>query len=174
MRQPWNSEPKRLAHADQLAAAVGLDMAEYWTPTVDSYLGRVIKARIMEAVREGVSDRDADSLVDLKRPTWRTMRNGCLRASAGFLRHYARRSLTRTLSRRKSHRLSRRRLRQSETLDGPFRRPHFCARSGARNVPYALEPPICADCSLSRYRGFPQRLQCDSLLFSEAGRRTLR
>lgn len=67
VRQPWNSEPKRLAHADRLAVAVGLDMAEYWTPTVDSYLGRVTKTRIVEAVREGVSDRDLESLANLKK-----------------------------------------------------------------------------------------------------------
>jgi ParB family transcriptional regulator, chromosome partitioning protein len=67
VQQPWSSEPKRLAHADKLAAAVGLDMVEYWRPTVDSYLGRVTKARIIEAVREGVSDRDAESLANLKK-----------------------------------------------------------------------------------------------------------
>lgn len=67
VRQPWNKDPKRLDHVDKLAAAVGLDMAEYWTPTVGSYLGRVTKARIVEAVREGVSDRDAESLANFKK-----------------------------------------------------------------------------------------------------------
>jgi ParB family chromosome partitioning protein len=68
VKAPWNHDPKRLGHADVLAAAVQLDMAEHWTPTVDNYLGRVTKARILEAVGEGVSDRDADSLAGLKKP----------------------------------------------------------------------------------------------------------
>lgn len=65
---PWSREPKRIAHADALATLVGLDMAAYWTPTVDTYLGRVTKARILEAVAEGVSERDAESLSGLKKP----------------------------------------------------------------------------------------------------------
>ncbi|MGQ9370685.1 ParB/RepB/Spo0J family partition protein [Azospirillum sp. ST 5-10] len=53
VHEPWNRAPQRAAHADALAAAVGLDMAAAgWTATVDSYLGRVPKARILEAVRE--------------------------------------------------------------------------------------------------------------------------
>ncbi len=67
VRAQWTHEPKRLAQADTLARAVGLDMAEYWAPTVDLYLGRVTKARIVEAVREGVAERDADSIASLKK-----------------------------------------------------------------------------------------------------------
>ena len=44
---------RRLDQADRLARAVNLDMAEVgWRPTVDNYLGRVTKSRILEAVRE--------------------------------------------------------------------------------------------------------------------------
>ena len=44
---------RRLVQADRLARAVGLDMVEAgWRPTVDNYLGRVTKPRILEAVRE--------------------------------------------------------------------------------------------------------------------------
>src|ERR1700726_1980094 len=44
---------RRLDQADRLARAVNLDMAEVgWRPTVDNYLGRVTKGRILEAVRE--------------------------------------------------------------------------------------------------------------------------
>ena len=44
---------RRLDQADRLARAVNLDMAEAgWRPTVDNYLGRVTKSRILEAVRE--------------------------------------------------------------------------------------------------------------------------
>ncbi|MEW6017816.1 MAG: ParB/RepB/Spo0J family partition protein, partial [Pseudomonadota bacterium] len=49
--EPYNRRPKAIAHADRLAAAVGLDMAAAgWTPTVDNFLGRVTKARILGAV----------------------------------------------------------------------------------------------------------------------------
>ena len=68
VKAQWNGDPKRLAHADALAAEVGLDMAEYWTPTVETYLGRVTKVRILEAVREGVSERDAEAIAGLKKP----------------------------------------------------------------------------------------------------------
>ena len=36
-------------------------------PTVDLYLGRVTKARIIEAIRDGVTDRDAESIANLKK-----------------------------------------------------------------------------------------------------------
>ena len=68
VKAPWGHEPKRLAHADTLAQAAGLDMAEHWAPTVDTYLGRVTKARILEAVREGVSEREAEAIAGLKKP----------------------------------------------------------------------------------------------------------
>lgn len=55
---------QRLADADRLARAVGLDMiAAGWRPTVGNYLGRVTKARILEAVREGAGER-ASQLID--------------------------------------------------------------------------------------------------------------
>ncbi|NGM37982.1 MULTISPECIES: ParB/RepB/Spo0J family partition protein [Methylobacterium] len=54
----------RLAQADRLARATGLDMvAAGWRPTVGNYLGRVTKARILEAVREGAG-ADKAQLVD--------------------------------------------------------------------------------------------------------------
>ena len=58
---------RRFAHADQLAAAVGLDMTEWWKPTAASYLGRVSKARILEAVSEGVSPEAAENFAKLKK-----------------------------------------------------------------------------------------------------------
>ena len=42
-------------------------MAAWWAPTVDGYLGRVIKARILEAVREGVSAAAAERIAGLKK-----------------------------------------------------------------------------------------------------------
>ncbi|CAM5531869.1 Nucleoid occlusion protein [Mycolicibacterium aubagnense] len=55
---------QRIAQADRLARAVGLDMVEAgWTPTVGNYLGRVTKPRILEAVREAKGEQ-ASQLID--------------------------------------------------------------------------------------------------------------
>ncbi len=67
--EPWNRSPGRLAHADSLAQAVGLDMAAAgWAPTADNYLGRVTKARILDAVREAKGEQAAQLLDHLKKP----------------------------------------------------------------------------------------------------------
>ena len=59
----------RLVLADRLARAVGLDMVEAgWRPTVDSYLGRVTKPRILEAVREAKGEQSAQLIDHLKKP----------------------------------------------------------------------------------------------------------
>ena len=59
---------QRIGAADALAAVVGLDMAEAgWTPTVDNYLGRVTKPRIIEAVREAKGDATAVLIEHLKK-----------------------------------------------------------------------------------------------------------
>jgi ParB family transcriptional regulator, chromosome partitioning protein len=69
VHEPWNRNPRRLAHADTLARAVRLDMvAAGWSPTVDNYLGRVPKARILEAVREAKGDAAAQLIDHLKKP----------------------------------------------------------------------------------------------------------
>jgi ParB family chromosome partitioning protein len=68
VRAPFDRKPGAWAHADRLAEAVGLDMTGYWTPTVASYLGRVTKARISEAVREAVSEEAAERIGGLKKP----------------------------------------------------------------------------------------------------------
>ena len=59
---------RRLAQADRLARAVGLDMvAAGWRPTVDNYLSRVTKPRILEAVREAKGDHAAQLIDHLKK-----------------------------------------------------------------------------------------------------------
>jgi len=69
VHEPWNRSPRRLAHADTLARAVKLDMAAAgWSPTVDNYLGRVPKARILEAVREAKGEASAHLIDHLKKP----------------------------------------------------------------------------------------------------------
>lgn len=57
-----------LAHGDELARAVHLDMANAgWRPTAENYLGRVPKARIQEAVREAKGDCAAELMAHLKK-----------------------------------------------------------------------------------------------------------
>ncbi len=65
--ESWNKRPRALAHANRLAAATSLDMAATWAPTADNYLGRVTKARIVEAVREVRGDASADRLAGCKK-----------------------------------------------------------------------------------------------------------
>lgn len=68
LRLPWDRKPRTLQTADRLAGALALDVAKDWTPTVDSYLGRVTKAHIVEAVSEGVSEDAARHIADMKKP----------------------------------------------------------------------------------------------------------
>src|SRR3984885_2409156 len=59
---------QRIAEADRLAQAVDLDMAQAgWRPTVENYLGRVPKCRILEAVQEGAGERAAQLIDHLKK-----------------------------------------------------------------------------------------------------------
>ena len=58
----------RLAQADRLARATGMDMVSAgWKPTVGNYLGRVTKPHILEAVREGAGERAAQLIEHLKK-----------------------------------------------------------------------------------------------------------
>lgn len=58
----------RLDQADVLARAVGLDMVQAgWRPTVDNYLGRVTKPRILEAVREAKGEPSVQLIDHLKK-----------------------------------------------------------------------------------------------------------
>jgi len=68
VHQSYDRRPKAQRHADRLATAVRLDMAAAgWAPTVDSYLGRVTKARILDAVREAKGAKAADRIAHLKK-----------------------------------------------------------------------------------------------------------
>jgi ParB family chromosome partitioning protein len=68
VHESWNRNNERRTHADALAATVNLDMAAAgWTPTVDNYLGRVSKARILEAVREAKGKCAAQLIDHLKK-----------------------------------------------------------------------------------------------------------
>jgi len=66
--QAYDRRPKAIAHAGRLAVVVKLDMAAAgWRPTVDGYLGRVSKARILDAVREAKGDAAAECIAHLKK-----------------------------------------------------------------------------------------------------------
>lgn len=67
VKLPFDRRPRALAAARRLAEAVALDMTAFWRPTVRSYLGRVTKAGILEAVREAVSEEAAERMSDMKK-----------------------------------------------------------------------------------------------------------
>ncbi len=69
VQEPHHRKPRQIAHADVLASTLGLDMVKAgWTPTAQSYLGRVTKAQILAAVREAKGDTDADRIAGFKKP----------------------------------------------------------------------------------------------------------
>jgi ParB family transcriptional regulator, chromosome partitioning protein len=59
---------QRLEQAGLLARSVGLDIVQAgWKPTVDNYLGRVTKPRILEAVREAKGETSVQLIDHLKK-----------------------------------------------------------------------------------------------------------
>ena len=68
VRLPWEQKPNARATAEKLATATTLDMTAHWTPTGQTYLGRVTKAHILAAVREAVSDEAAERIAGMKKP----------------------------------------------------------------------------------------------------------
>jgi len=59
---------RRLAQADQLARAIGLDLVQCgWRPTAENYLGRVTKPHILAAVREAKGEPAAQLIDHLKK-----------------------------------------------------------------------------------------------------------
>ena len=83
---------RRMAHADLVARAVDLDMVEAgWQPTVDGYLNRVPKARILVAVREAKGEGTAQLLDHLKKGEMATEAERLLNGS-GWLPEVLRRA----------------------------------------------------------------------------------
>lgn len=83
---------RRMAHADLVARALDLDMVEAgWEPTVDGYLNRVPKARILEAVREAKGQGTAQLLDHLKKGEMATEAERLLKGS-GWLPEVLRRA----------------------------------------------------------------------------------
>ena len=66
--ESYNRRPRALAHAGRLAETLSLDLAAAgWVPSVENYLGRVTKARILEAVREAKGVQAAQRIEALKK-----------------------------------------------------------------------------------------------------------
>ena len=64
----YNRRPRALAQASRLAETLSLDLvAAGWVPTAENYLGRVTKARILEAVREAKGEQAAQRIEPLKK-----------------------------------------------------------------------------------------------------------
>lgn len=82
---------KRITQSDLVAQAVELDMVEAgWEPTADTYLNRVPKARILEAVREAKGVGTAQLLDHLKKGEMATEAERLLKGS-GWLPEVLRR-----------------------------------------------------------------------------------
>jgi len=84
VKQPWDRKPQALATADKLAAALSLDMAALWRPTVRSYFGRVTKAHILAAVREHTGAETAERMAGMKKEPMAAYAEGLL-APSGWL-----------------------------------------------------------------------------------------
>jgi ParB family chromosome partitioning protein len=83
---------RRMAQSEIVAQAVDLDMVEAgWEPTVDGYLNRVPKSRILEAVREAKGEGTAQLLDHLKKGEMATEAERLLKGS-GWLPEVLRRS----------------------------------------------------------------------------------
>jgi ParB family chromosome partitioning protein len=68
VHEAWNRRPRAILHADRLAQTLSLDIAAAgWTPTIDNFLGRVTKARILGAVRESKGEASARQIEHLKK-----------------------------------------------------------------------------------------------------------
>ena len=66
-RKGDSHQQARFDHADMLAEAVGLDMADWWEPTGDRYFTRVPKSWVVAAVSEAVSPGAAETLRPMKK-----------------------------------------------------------------------------------------------------------
>ena len=65
--QTWTKPEGSRCIAARVATAAGLDMRQSWTATKESYLGRVPKALILDAVREGAGASVAGRIANTKK-----------------------------------------------------------------------------------------------------------
>ena len=83
---------RRMAQSEIVAEAVDLDLVTAgWEPTADTYLNRVLKARILEAVREAKGEGTAQLLDHLKKGEMATEAERLLKGN-GWLPEVLRRS----------------------------------------------------------------------------------
>lgn len=54
--------------SDAMAEALGLDMADWWVPTMANYLGHVSKAQALEAVKEATGIDSSKAVAGMKKP----------------------------------------------------------------------------------------------------------
>ncbi|SDZ70585.1 ParB family protein [Variovorax sp. YR266] len=54
-------------HSDAIAEALGVDMADWWAPTAANYLGRVSKAKALEAVKEATGTDATQAMAGMKK-----------------------------------------------------------------------------------------------------------
>jgi len=66
-RADWTKAHGAVCIQAQAATAAGLDMRGCWTATMEGYLGRVPKALILDAVREGAGASAAARLAGTKK-----------------------------------------------------------------------------------------------------------
>ena len=149
VHETWNRRPRALAHADQLAQAVDLDMAAVgWTPTVDTFLGRVTKARILGAVRDAKGERARRAYrAPEEGVRWPTRRRRCWSGPAGCprpLRTPGPRGLVRS---RRPHGPQRmlRSIRSAKKRRRTAAKPAMVDEDApSQDEPAALEPPAIA------------------------------
>lgn len=85
IHEAFNRQPRAIAHAGQLAEVLSVNLVDAgWVPTADNYLGRVTKARILEAVREAKGDDAVDRIAHLKKGDMATAAEKLL-AGTGWL-----------------------------------------------------------------------------------------
>ncbi|MGF6346763.1 ParB/RepB/Spo0J family partition protein [Variovorax sp. W2I14] len=53
--------------SDAIAEALGLDMADWWTPTAENYLGHVSKVKALEAVQEATGEQATPAMAAMKK-----------------------------------------------------------------------------------------------------------
>lgn len=85
--QGWQRRSLALAHADALAGRLALDMRGDWQADARSYLGRVTKARILDAVAEAVGAEAAERLAGLKKAQMVEAAEGLLAGTGWLPRH---------------------------------------------------------------------------------------
>ena len=67
-KYPHANRIKGAEALDAIAADIGLDMADYWKPTLSSFFGRVTRGQILDIVGKAVGEDTARRMKDMKKP----------------------------------------------------------------------------------------------------------